>query len=72
MEQGWDPDVKRFFVRILNTISLGTLWLMLAVAGGLYFKLAYDTDHPIGMIIYYIIILVTLFFLIRHLYKIWK
>lgn len=72
MEQGWDPDVKRFFKKILNTISIGLIWLLTVVTAGIYFKLAYRTDKPVYMIIYYLASLVTLIFLLRYYYRIWK
>lgn len=72
MEQGWDPDVKKFFRKIINTISFGLIWLMTVVTAGLYFKLGYRTDKPVYMIIYYSATLITLFFLLRYYYRIWK
>ena len=72
MEQGWDPDVKRFFVKILNTISFGMIWLIGAVTAGIYFQLGYRTDKPLYMAIYYVLLLVTLFFLLRYFYRLWK
>ena len=72
MEQGWDPEVKRFFIRIINTISTGLLWLMTGVTAGIYFKMAYRIDKPWIMVIYYLVMLGSLFFLIRYYYRIWK
>lgn len=73
MEQGWDPGVKKFFVRILNTISVGMLWMMTAATTGLYFKLAYFTTRPVIIpIIFYTCLLVSLFFVIRYFYRVWK
>ena len=46
MEQGWDPEVKKYFVKILNSISIGLLWLMAMVTAGLYFQLGYRTNKP--------------------------
>ncbi len=73
MEQGWDPDVKKYFVRILNTISIGLFWMMASVTAGIYFKLGYRTDRPlIWVILFYIILVASLAGLIRYFYKIWK
>lgn len=73
MEQGWDPEVKKFFLKIINSISLGLLWMMSAVAGGLYFKLAYRTDISVAyVILYYIFFSGTLFLLVWYLYRLWK
>lgn len=72
MEQGWDPEVKKFFVKIINTISIGLFWLLSAATAGIYFKMGYRTDKPWIMLIYYVLLLVTLYYLIRHLYRLWK
>ena len=73
MERNWDPEVKRFFIRILNSICLGLLWMMSAAAAGIYYRLGYDHGQPVlHIILFYAAALATLFLLIRYLYKIWK
>jgi hypothetical protein len=73
MEQGWDPDVKKFFIRVLNSISMGLLWMMAMVTAGLYFGLAYPDGKPIiYTILFYVVMVVSLFLLIRYYYKKWK
>lgn len=73
MEQGWDPDVKDFFVKILNSISITLIWMIATATAGLYFQLAYTTGKPLFYtILFYTAALTTLFLLIRHLYKVWK
>ena len=73
MEQGWDPEVKKYFVKILNSISIGLLWLMAMVTAGLYFQLGYRTNKPAFFnVLFYFVLLGSLFFLIRYYYKTWK
>jgi hypothetical protein len=74
MESGWDPEVKKFFVKILNTVSLGLMWMMLMVTIGLYFGLAYHVEGRsfIYTIVFYIFMVASLLFLVRHFYKLWK
>lgn len=73
MEQGWDPEVKQFFLKILNTISLSLSWALLAATLGLYFGWAYNSGRPFYThILFYTIVPGTLVLLIRHLYKLWK
>ena len=73
MEQGWDPEVKKYFVKILNSISIGLLWLMAMVTAGLYFQLGYRTNKPAFFnVLFYFVLLVSLLFLIRYYYKTWK
>lgn len=72
MEQGWDPEVKKFFGKILNTISYGLIWIMTMAVLGLYFGFAYADDRPvIYPILFYCFMAITLFFLIRYFYKTW-
>jgi len=73
MESGWDPDVKKFLLKILNSISWVLLWMIAAATAGIYFELAYSNGKPLlYTIIFYVAATVTLFLLIRHLYKVWK
>ncbi len=73
MEQGWDNDIKVFFVKILNSVALTLLWALAAVTAGLYFKLAQVGAVPLtGSIIFYILFVVTFFGLVRYLYRTWK
>ena len=73
MEQGWDPQVKNLFVKILNSIAITLLWMMTCATAGLYFQLGYiNGQSVIYPIIFYTIMAVTLFLLVRYLYKTWK
>ena len=73
MEQGWDPQVKNLFVKILNSIAYTLLWMLSCATAGLYFQLGYFNGQPvIYPIIFYTIMAVTLFLLVRYLYKKWK
>jgi Na+-driven multidrug efflux pump len=73
MEQGWDPEVKNYFVRILNTIAYFLLWLMSAVTAGIYFRLGYRTEKPfIFTILFYVLLLTSLALLLRYYYRVWK
>ena len=73
MEQGWDPDVKKFLLKVLNSISMSLLWLMASATGGIYYELGYSAGKPvIYTILFYTGMLISLFFLIRYLYNTWK
>lgn len=73
MEQGWDPEVKRFFRKILNTISVGLFWLMSAATAGLYFGLAIPEGRfGVPNIIYYFFFFLTLALLVRYFYRLWN
>ena len=73
MESGWDPEVKKYFRKILNSISMGLIWMMSMVTAGIYFQLAYSDGTPvIYTILFYIVLLVTLAMLILYFYKTWR
>jgi hypothetical protein len=73
MESNWDPEVKKFFVKILNSISLGLFWMISAATTGIYLRLAYFDEKPvIYTILFYVIAAATLYLLIRYLYNLWK
>jgi hypothetical protein len=73
MEQGWDPEVKQFFLKILNTISWGLIWILMAATFGLYLGWAYNSGRPVyTQIIYYVVMPLSLFFVVRHIYRLWK
>ena len=73
MEQGWDSDVKNYFVKIINTISYGLIFLLTSATAGLYFRLGYPTEKPIFyVILFYSLFLLGLFLLIRYYVRIWS
>ena len=71
MEQGWDPEVKKYFRKILNTIGVGLLWLMIALTAGLYLGLAHHSNK-LYTAIFYTGFAITLFLLIRYYINIWR
>lgn len=73
MEQGWDPDVKKYFLKILNSVSLGLLWMMACATAGIYFQLGYKDNKPvIYTILFYAGMALSLALLIRWFYRTWK
>lgn len=73
MEQESDPGVKKFFLKILNSISLVLLWMMACATAGIYFELGYTNGKPlIYTILFYAGMLISLFLLVRYLYNTWK
>ena len=73
MEKNWDPGVKKFFVKILNSISLGLLWMLTCAIAGIYFQLGFINGKPIVYpILFYAAMVTSLFLLVRYLYKIWQ
>lgn len=73
MEKNWDPEVRKFFIRILNSIAIVLFWMMACATAGIFFELGYTNGKPvIYTILFYAGMLISLFFLIRYLYKVWK
>lgn len=73
MERGWDPEVKKYLKKILQTISFGLLWLMTGVTAGIYLELGDTSSKPvIGTILFYASMAISLLLLIRYLYNTWK
>jgi hypothetical protein len=72
MEQGWDPDVKKFLIKVLHALSYGVIWILASVTAGIYFHLAYADGHPvIFTVLFYTAMLAGLWFLLRYYYRIW-
>jgi hypothetical protein len=71
--RGMDPEVKRYFKRIINSFSVACFWLLSVSTAGLFFKLAIVRD---GMrwynILYYVLASVSLVWLLVYLYKVWN
>jgi hypothetical protein len=73
MEQGWDPDVKRFFRKILYSVSYGLLWMVACSTAGIYYQLAYWNGQPlIYTLLFYAGMAITLALLLRWYYRTWK
>ena len=71
MEQGWDPEVKKLFRKILNTIAMGLLWMMAALTAGVYYGLAFHSNL-LYIILFYAGLAVSLGLLLRYYYHMWK
>jgi len=68
-----EEDIRDFFKRIVKTVSLLLLWLLIFLGMGIYNKWAIPEN---GMhwpnYLFYIIALVSGFFLFRHLKQVWS
>lgn len=71
-QKNWDPGVKKFFLNILSSVSLGTAWLMTFIMAGIYYELAFFNSKPIYSVLFYAVMLISLILLVRYLIKIWK
>lgn len=73
MNSGIEPETRDFLKRIIQTISVGMLFLLLHMTFGLYFNWAFfEGDIRTGNIIYYIFLFLSLAGLIYFYYRLWK
>lgn len=71
--QGWDPEVTKYFRKIMKSFGAALLWLMIMAVAGLYFRLGYffnGWDWYNG--IFYFVSFVTLLLLLRFLFHVWQ
>jgi hypothetical protein len=70
---GMDPEVKKYFRQIMNSFSVGLLWLMVVMAMGLFFRLGIiGTSLRWYNVVFYCFFVVSLAGLIYFFYRVWK
>jgi hypothetical protein len=70
---GWDPEMVSYFKKIVSSFSWGLLWMLTMSTAGIYFRLGLIDGHVEWYnILFYALFLVTLFLLIRYLYRTWR
>jgi len=68
-----DPEVKKYFRKIINSFSIGFLWLFLIVTFGLYFQLGFINGKLQWYnYLFYLLLVLSFFFLAKYYYKLWK
>lgn len=68
-----DKDVRKYFVKILYSISWGVIWIMAFITLGIYNELAFVGSKPIFYnILFYFFITLAFAALIYYYYKTWK
>ena len=70
---GMDPEVKKYFRKILNSFFVGLLWLLGIATAGLFFKLGMVRNGITWYnLFFYFLFLLSLIVLIRYFYKVWN
>jgi NADH:ubiquinone oxidoreductase subunit 3 (subunit A) len=70
---GIEPETQEFLKRIIQTVSMGMLFLLLHMTFGIYFNWAFYEGSPrMGNIIYYFVFLASLSGLIYFYVRLWK
>ncbi len=71
--QGMDPEMRKYFWKIVYSFSFGLVWMLTMAMSGLYFRLAIIEDSIRWYnIVFYIVFVVTLILLILYFFKSWK
>ncbi|WP_121353015.1 hypothetical protein [Flavisolibacter nicotianae] len=71
--QGWDPEVKQYFRKIMNSFAMGALWLLLIGLSGFAFKLAIIKDSVRWYnLVFYGVFLLSLSLLLLFYYRVWR
>ncbi len=70
---GMDPEVKRYFKKIMKSFGVGLLWLLVSGTAGLFFKLGIiKNSWRWYNLVFYGFFFVTLIMLIFFYYKLWR
>jgi cytochrome c biogenesis protein CcdA len=71
--QGMDPEMRKYFWKIVYSFSFGLVWMLTMAMSGLYFRLAIIEDSIRWYnIVFYFVFVVTLILLILYFFKSWK
>ena len=70
---GLDPQVKKYFQKIINSFSFFLMWMVLVSTAGFYFGLATIEDKVEWYnLVFYGLALLLFILLLRYLYRTWK
>jgi hypothetical protein len=68
-----EPDFRKYFTRIVNSLAIGLLWLFINSTVGIGLNFAFFEERPTaGNYIFYAWFLISLFFLIIYYRRKWK
>jgi hypothetical protein len=71
--QGWDPEVRQYFRKILNSFGLGIMWLLTVSTLGLFFRLAFKRQSwQWYNLLFYGFFVSTFLLLLLYLYRVWR
>lgn len=70
---GMEEETSKFFALIANSIALILIWMIANILVGIYWNYAFFEGSPSWKnIVYYIVSVVVLFFVGRHIIRRWK
>ena len=69
---GMDPEVTKYFKKIIRSLFAGLLWLFINITAGIYYQLAYSSNFTSFIhILFFIWLAASLVLLLWYLYRIW-
>jgi hypothetical protein len=67
-----DPEVARYFKKILHSLFAGLLWLFINITGGIYFELAYSSRYAgVIHVLFFVWLVLSLALLLWFFYRVW-
>ncbi|MDQ3277780.1 MAG: hypothetical protein M3Q06_05615 [Bacteroidota bacterium] len=71
--QDWDPEIKRYFSRILNTFVVTAVWLLFMSTLGLFLRMGYvQNGFDVYNIVFYGLLLLSFPLLLRYIVRLWR
>jgi hypothetical protein len=69
---GMDPEVTKYFKKIIRSLFAGLLWLFVNITAGIYYELAYSPNYSTLIhILFFVWLAGSLVLLLWYFYKIW-
>lgn len=71
--QGWDPEVRDFFRKILNSFGVFVTWLLFVSTLGLFMRMGYiNGKWHWQNTVFYVFFLVSFSFVLLFLFRTWR
>ena len=68
-----DPEVTKYFRKILRSLFAFLMWLFINVTAGIYFELAYSKNYSSFVhVLFFVWLTLSLLLLLWYLYKTWS
>jgi uncharacterized membrane protein YpjA len=68
-----EPGIRKYLIRIINTLSLGLLWLALNSTAGIMYGYAFaEGQIKLGNILFYIWFLLSLTAYLWYVIRLWR
>ena len=68
-----DPEVKKYFIKILYSLSIGLLWMALNTTAGIYWEMAIISNGlSILNVLFFVWLLLSLAALLYYYYRTWR